>query len=63
MSNFQIVKDVLLKYTGDEERVVVPEGVTRIGDRAFFDCKNLKEVVLPGSLIRIRKAPSASAST
>ena len=29
------------------EKVIVPNGVTRIGDRAFADCPNLKEMELP----------------
>lgn len=63
MHNFQIVKDVLIKYTGHEERVVVPEGITRIGDCAFFECKNLKEVVLPRSLARIRDSAFSRCSS
>ena len=29
------------------EKIIVPQGVTRIGDRAFADCPNLKELELP----------------
>ena len=35
------------------ERVVIPEGVTRIGDSAFSDCTSLKSIVLPHSLLSI----------
>lgn len=31
-------------------RIVLPEGVERIGPRAFADCPNLKHVSLPGSV-------------
>lgn len=31
------------------EKVILPENITSIGDMAFFDCKNLKEVVCGGN--------------
>ncbi len=36
------------------ESVVIPEGVTIIGDEAFYLCKNLKKVTLPSTLDIIR---------
>lgn len=35
------------------KNTVIPEGVTRIGEDAFFDCKDLQEVVLPASVTTI----------
>lgn len=35
------------------EKVIIGEGVTKIGDRAFEYCVNLKEISLPASLIEI----------
>lgn len=35
------------------KRIVIPEGVTLIGDGAFCDCKSLETVSLPNSLERI----------
>ena len=32
------------------DKVVIPEGVKRIGEMAFFECGELSSVVLPGSL-------------
>ncbi|MBO7157192.1 MAG: leucine-rich repeat domain-containing protein, partial [Clostridia bacterium] len=32
------------------DKVVIPEGVKRIGEMAFFECSELSSVVLPGSL-------------
>ena len=32
------------------ETVTIPEGVTTIGEQAFYDCKSLKTVKLPESL-------------
>ncbi|MBQ3019307.1 MAG: leucine-rich repeat domain-containing protein [Clostridia bacterium] len=34
-------------------KVVIPEGVTVIGERAFQECKNLVEVVIPSTVTRI----------
>ena len=35
------------------EKIIIPEGVTKIRNSAFSQCKNLKEVVLPSSLEEI----------
>ena len=37
------------------ESVVISEGVTTIGDRAFYECTNLKEVTFPSTLTEIGK--------
>ena len=44
-------------YTQDETltSVVIPEGVTDIGEIAFYGCVNLREVVFPKSLKIIRE--------
>ena len=44
-SRFIIKETTLKKYTGSEENVVIPDGVAEIAERAFDDCKNLKEIV------------------
>ena len=33
--------------------LVIPEGVTKIGNDAFYDCKSLESVTLPKSLVEI----------
>ena len=43
-------KEILLSYTGTEERFVVPEGVKGISPSAFANNKYLKEIVLPNTL-------------
>jgi hypothetical protein len=43
----------LLKYRGSAARVEVPEGITEIGEAAFFGCDKLEEVSLPESLERV----------
>ena len=59
-SNFEIKKGVLTKYTGKEMEVVVPEGITAIGKKAFAENKKLTKVVLPDSVNSIEKEAFAS---
>ena len=42
-----------IKTTGKIKKVVVKEGVTSIGDNAFWACSNLKSVALPDSVTSI----------
>ena len=49
-SDFEITDGVLTKYTGPGGDVVVPEGVTKIGDGVFAWCENLTSVTLPSTL-------------
>lgn len=41
------------------EKVIIPEGITNIGESAFENCEKLKEIVLPNSLISIGNAAFA----
>ena len=47
-----IKNNVLIRYEGNGGRVVIPEGVTGIKQKAFWYSK-VSEVVFPESLIRI----------
>lgn len=51
--DFEIVDDVLIEYTGDGGDVVIPAGVTEIGDCAFLGCTGLTSVVIPESVTKI----------
>ena len=55
MSNndFVIENGVLTKYTGAGGDVVIPDGVTEIGQTAFFGCKGLTSITIPGSVKKI----------
>jgi len=48
-----IQDDVVVGYKGTAEKVVVPEGVTFIGDYAFVDCNTLTEISIPNSVTAI----------
>ena len=50
---FEISGSRVIKYRGTEAVAQVPEGITEIGEAAFFGCGSLEEVILPESLERI----------
>ena len=44
---FEIEDGSLVKYNGPGGDVVIPDGITSIGDGAFEDCTNLTSVIIP----------------
>lgn len=55
--DYIIFNDVLLyKYVGDDENVVLPDGIESICDRAFWTAKNVKTVEIPESVRYINYA-------
>lgn len=50
MEYYQIENGVLIRYTGREEALQVPEGICTVGEGAFKGCVSLKKVVLPRGL-------------
>ena len=50
---FEIVDGELKKYKGEDTVVVIPDGVTSIGDSAFEWCRNLKSITIPDSVTSI----------
>lgn len=52
-NGYYIKNGVLLGYYGEDEDLIIPEGVTRIHKLAFYKNKYLRSVVLPESLIGI----------
>ena len=53
MDDFDINDGVLLKYSGHDRDVVVPEGTIAIGEGAFKDNDSIASLVLPDSLKEI----------
>ncbi len=54
-SGLLIKNGVITKVIGNPKKVVIPKGITEIGDFAFFYCLSLTEVVIPGTVKRIGK--------
>lgn len=56
MSNadgFVIKNGVLTEYIGEDTEVYIPEGVTAIGDEAFYDRGDIRSVVVPEGVTSI----------
>lgn len=51
--DFKIEDDVLVKYNGDDETVIIPAGVVEIGDYAFESCNSVKSIEFPNTLEKI----------
>ena len=52
-SDFIIENGVLVKYEGYDEEVIIPEGVTSIGNCAFYMCHGLTSVKIPDTVTSI----------
>ena len=51
MSNtFEIEDDIIMKYLGDDEEIVIHDGVKDIFFEVFFGNTKIKSVVIPGSI-------------
>lgn len=51
--DFDIEDGVLKRYKGKDEIVIVPDGITSIGEEAFLHCEKLTEITLPDSVTSI----------
>ncbi|MCP4159718.1 MAG: leucine-rich repeat protein [Deltaproteobacteria bacterium] len=55
LNNFFVSGTTLIKYRGNEERVIVPDHVTVIGEKAFAGNEVIDKVILPDSIREIRE--------
>lgn len=49
MPDFEIKDSILIKYTGEEKEVTIPNTVTGIGYEAFDGCDNLENIIIVSS--------------
>lgn len=52
---FNIEDGVLVKYDGTDSVVTIPEGVEKIGERAFCGNKKVVELIMPDSVVSIEE--------
>lgn len=52
-SDFTIENGVLTKYNGKGGNVTIPDTVTEIGEKAFYECMDLTSVVMPDTVEKI----------
>ena len=60
---FEIKGSTLMHYHGRDERVTLPEGITRIGKSAFAGNRTIRAVQLPDSLQRIEEHAFSSCTS
>ena len=53
-NDFVIGNGTLLKYNGEDAEVVIPDGITTIGEDAFRDCNSLVKVSIPDGVKTIK---------
>ena len=53
LKDFVIRKGILSKYTGNEDDVIIPDGVTEIKGLAFFGCRNIKSITITNKVTKI----------
>ena len=51
--DYQMTGTVITEYKGKGSSVTIPDGVTRIGESAFYGCRSLTGVTMPNSVISI----------
>ncbi len=54
LHEFEIENGVLKKYKGQGGAVTIPDGVTLIGERAFYGCSGLISMIIPHGVTLIR---------
>ena len=51
----EIENDSIVGYKGKASELVIPSGVSSIGDKAFLKCKTLRKVIIPDGVTTIGK--------
>ena len=54
-NNFEIKNGILVRYTGNDENVIIPDGVTSIRNGVFVNRKDLISIIIPDGVTSIGK--------
>jgi len=49
-NDFEIVDGVLVKYHGNEKKVIIPDTVKAVGNSAFYGMTFIEEIIIPNSV-------------
>ena len=52
-SHFEIKDGVLLEYIGHDKELIIPEGVTEVGNNIFWDVREFDSITIPSTLTKI----------
>ena len=53
LSDFEISEKTVIAYLGHSDIVIIPYGIEKIGENAFFECNAIRQVLLPDTIKRI----------
>ena len=63
LNDFKIESNTLIRYCGQKEKVIIPNGVTSIEDEAFKDCSNITSIIIPNSVTSIGNSAFSGCSS
>jgi hypothetical protein len=53
VGDFEISNGILMKYTGNQQIVTIPDGVEQLSSSVFWNCIDMKKVIIPPSLYNL----------
>ena len=50
IGDFHILNGILIKYSGNSNRIIIPDGVKQLKNSVFWNCFSLEKVIIPNSV-------------